>query len=299
MTKLLKIDTPRDYLDYVGATGRHRLVGVIDFEEVSPIPSSINDYGVYGIFMHSRVRDDLTYGSGGFWGSTGSLICVAPGQVGGRDAPGELVDIDGWALLFHPDLLAGTLLEREMDRFSFFDYSANEALFMDERERDVLVSLMRNISEETARDADSEQDGIIVSYISAMLHYCNRAYQRQFSTLRRSSDDILVRLSGVLNDYYDRGLQLEHGLASVQYCAERLCMSPNYFGDMIRKYTGESAGNFIRHHVVRMAKNMLIASGSVSKVAYDLGFDYPQHFTRMFKNHVGMTPSQYLLSKRP
>ncbi len=108
-----------------------------------------------------------------------------------------------------------------------------------------------------------------------------------------------MRLSGVLNDYYDRGLQLEHGLASVQYCAERLCMSPNYFGDMIRKYTGESAGNFIRHHVVRMAKNMLIASGSVSKVAYDLGFDYPQHFTRMFKNHVGMTPSQYLLSKRP
>lgn len=184
MKNILKVNSPRAYLEYVGAESRHPLVGVVDFEKVSPIPSSLNNYGVYGLFMHSKVLDDLSYGRGAFGGATGSLICVAPGQIGGREDNGELIDIDGWALLFHPDLIAGTHLEKEMSRFTFFDYSVNEALYLEDEERQALVMLMRCIRQEIGRSYDPEQNDIIVGYISVALHLCNRAYSRQFRHIR-------------------------------------------------------------------------------------------------------------------
>jgi len=296
MKNILKVNRPEDFISYVGAESRHPLVGVIDFEKISPIPSSLNNYGVYGIFMHSKVRDDLSYGRGAFGGASGSLICVAPGQIGGREDTGELIDIDGWALMFHPTLITGTYLEKEMGRFSYFDYSANEALFLEDDERESLVTLMKNIQAEIEKPSDSEKNAIIVSYISVILHLCNRAYTRQFRQIRQSSDDILVKLSSLLNEYFENELQLTKGLPSVRYLADKLCMSPNYFSDMLKKTTGENASNFIRDHIIRLAKNKLIASGNISQVAYDLGFEYSQHFSRMFKRHTGMTPTQYLAS---
>lgn len=296
MKNILKVNSPGDFLSYVGAASRHPLVGVVDFAEVSPIRSSLNNYGVYGLFMHSKVRDDLSYGRGGFGAASGSLICVAPGQIGGREDPGDLIDIDGWALLFHPELIAGTYLEKEIGQFSYFDYSANEALFLESDEREILVNLIQCIRTETYKPADNQQNAIIISYISAMLHLCNRAYSRQFSRIRRSSDDILVKLSAMLNEYFDSGRQLTDGIPGVQYFADKMCMSPNYFSDLLKKTTGENASNFIREHIIRIAKNRLMASGNISQVAYDLGFEYPQHFSRMFKKHTGLTPSQYMAS---
>lgn len=298
MKKILKVATPADYCSYIGAECRHPLVAVIDFEKVSPMPSSLNSYEVYGLFMHSEVRPDLTYGHSRFGNDKGTLICVAPGQVGGREDAGDLIDIDGWALLFHPELLRGTSLEKEIKNFSFFDYSVNEALYMDEAERDTVVSIIRGIQNELAGTPDEDRKGIIVSYISALLHYCNRFYYRQFSTIRHTGDDILVKFSALLNEYFDSGRQLVEGIPGVRYFADKLCMTPSYFSDMLKKTTGENAGNFIRNHVIRIAKNRLLASGNVSAVAYDLGFEYPQHFSRLFKKYTGKTPKQYIKESR-
>lgn len=295
MKKILNVDTPGDYCRHVGIQQHHPLVAVVNFSSISPMPSSLNSLGVYGLFMHSRLREDLTYGSRNFDSGEGTLVCVAPGQLYGREDDGILIELDGWGLMFHPNLLIGTQLEKNILKFSFFDYDANEGLVMENHERDKLTSLVGFIQDELENGvADNEQNNIIVGYISTLLHYCNRFYNRQFLSLRHESEDILVRLSGLVNDYFDSGRQLTDGIPNVGYFADKMCMSRSYFSDMIKKTTGESAGNFIRNHMIRMAKNRLIAIGNISQVAYGLGFEYPQHFSRMFKKYTGITPKQYI-----
>lgn len=295
MPKILKVNYPEDYLSYVGAESCHRLIGVIDFEKISPIPQSLNRYGVYGLFMHTDIPDGLTYGCGTYDYRSGTLICVAPGQIGGKaDDGGRPIELDGWALLFHPDLLKGTHLEKGIRNFSFFDYHVNEALHMSQQERDVVVSLMRLIQAEMAGGGDSQQKKILISHIDAMLNYCQRFYNRQFSMRRVENSDILMRFNRILTEYFDNDIQLDNGVPGVQYFADRLNMSPNYFSDLVKRHTGDNAGNLIREHIVRLAKNALKSSGNIAQVAYSLGFEYPQHFTRMFKKQTGITPTQYL-----
>lgn len=294
MPNILKVNKPEDYITYVGGDNRHPLIGVIDFEKISPIPQSLNSYGVYGLFMHRHIPNDLVYGCGTYDYRSGTLICVAPGQIGGREAGGELIELDGWALLFHPELLKGTHLEKKIRDYSFFDYQVNEALHMSEKERDIVVAIMRHIQSEIENDNDGLQRDILVSYIDALLNYCQRFYNRQFQMRKIESTDILMKFNSLLTEYFDADIQLEQGLPGIQYFADKLNMSPNYFSDLIKRYTGYNASNMIREHVIRLAKNALNASGSVSQVAYSLGFEYPQHFTRMFKKHTGLTPSQYI-----
>ncbi len=297
MKKILQVNTPADYCAHVGLECRHPLVAVIDFGAISPMPSSLNSLGVFGLFMHSKLRDDLTYGSEGYDTGNGTLVCVGPGQIYGREDDGDLIHLDGWGLLIHPRMFVGTHLERSIRDFTFFDYSAKEALLMEDKEGDILTDIIGKIKAEVeAGPIDSERDAIIVSYISALLHYCQRFYNRQFSSMKAESDDMLVRLNSLISDYFESGRQFDDGLPTVQYFAEQMCMSPSYFSDMVKKTTGDSAGSLIRAHIIRRAKNLLVASGNVSQVAYDLGFDYPQHFSRMFKKQTGLTPKEYISS---
>lgn len=293
MSNIRKVKNVGDYGRYVGVPDRHPLVCVIDFAEVSPVRHSLNNYSVYGIFFHDEADIDLEYGCGKYDYKKGTVICVAPGQVGGKEDNGELVNLTGWALLFHPDLLHGTPLEKKIKEYSFFDYRINEALHMTDEEHDVLVSLMRQVSNEIKRKHDMEQDAIIVNYIWLILNFCQRFYNRQFITRNLENTDTLVKFNSLLREYFDGGIQLSLGLPTVQYCADKLCMSANYFGDMIKKTTGDTAGNYIRQYVIQRAKNELGTGKGIAQVAYGLGFDYPQHLSKMFKKQTGITPTEY------
>lgn len=293
MTNILKIKNVSDYSRYLGCEEQHPLVCVIDYAEVSPVRHSLNNYSVYGIFFHDEAEIDLAYGCGKYDYKKGTVICVAPGQIGGKEDNGEEVMLTGWALLFHPDLLHGTPLEKSIRNYSFFDYRVNEALHMTDEEHDILASLMRQIREELQKKHDELQDTIIVGYINLVLNFCQRFYNRQFITRKLENSDILVRFNNLLQSYYEEKLQLTLGLPTVQYCADKLSMSPNYFGDMFKKMTGDTASDHIRKYVIRLAKNGLAGGASIAQVAYELGFEYTQHFSRMFKKQTGVTPSAY------
>ena len=164
---------------------------------------------------------------------------------------------------------------------------------MTDEEHDVLVSLMRQIRNETERKHDTVQDAIIVNYIGLVLNFCQRFYNRQFLTRKLENTDMLMKFNSLLRDYFDENRQLSTGLPTVQYCADKLCMSANYFGDMIKKTTGDTAGNYIRQFIIQRAKNELTTGISIAQVAYALGFEYPQHLSKMFKKQTGMTPTEY------
>lgn len=221
MTKILKIKNVGDYIRYLGCKERHPLVCVIDYAEASPVRHSLNNYSVYGIFFHDEAEIDLAYGCGKYDYKKGTVICVAPGQLGGKEDNGEKVMLTGWALLFHPDLLHNTPLEKSIKNYSFFDYRVNEALHMTNEEHDILASLMRQIREELQKKHDGLQDAIVVGYIELVLNFCQRFYNRQFITRKLENTDILMRFNKLLQNYYEEKLQLTLGLPTVQYCVEK------------------------------------------------------------------------------
>ena len=298
MNKILKVRNVGDYSRWVGHTDRHPLVSVIDYAKVSPVRHSLNNYSIYGIFFHDEAEIDLAYGCGKYDYKKGTVICVAPGQIGGKEDNSERVMLTGWALLFHPDLLHGTPLEKAIKNYSFFDYRVNEALHMTDEEHGILTSLMRQIRDELRKRHDELQDSIIVGYIELVLNFCQRFYNRQFITRKFDNSDMLMKFDRLLHDYFDGNMQLTLGLPTVQFCADKLCMSSNYFGDMIKKTTGDTASNYIRQYIIQRAKNELATGESIARVAYGLGFEYPQHLSRMFKKLTGMTPSDYYESLR-
>lgn len=298
MSKILKVKNVSDYSRYIGQTDSHPLVSVIDYTEVSPVRHSLNNYSVYGIFFHDKADIDLSYGCGKYDYKKGTVISVAPGQLGGKEDNGERVNLTGWALLFHPDLLHGTHLEKTIKDYTFFDYQVNEALHMTDEEHDILVSLMRQIRDELQKKHDAFQDAIIVGYIELVLNFCRRFYNRQFITRKLENSDTLMKFNSLLRDYFEENLHCTLGIPTVQYCAGKLCMSTNYFGDMVKKSTGDTASNYIRQYVVQRAKSKLATGATITEVAYSLGFAYSQHLSRMFKKHTGMTPSEYCESLR-
>ena len=296
--KVLKVNWPSDYSSYLGVTDRHPLVSVIEYDRISPVFTTLNDYNVYGIFLRGDNLVDLTYGCGIYDYKEGTLLAVAPGQVGGTEDNGEKVNISGWSILFHPDLLQGTSLEKKINNYTFFDYSLNEALHMTEEERNIIIDIMRSIENEINKPADSHQNNIIVNYIELMLNFCQRFYDRQFLTRKLEISDILTRFQNVLKEYYSSGEQLRNGLPTLQYMAEKLCLSPSYLGDLIKRSTGTNASKYIQRMVIQQAKNLMSAGQNISQTAYSLGFDYPQHFSRFFKREEGITPKEYLIRRK-
>lgn len=297
MKQILKVHRVNDYAQYIGAPQLHPLVSVIHYDELEHCRHSLNNYDVFGIFIGDETLEELTYGLTTYDLHRHALMCVAPGQIGGKADTGEEIQTKGWALLFDPELLHGTDLERRMPSFTYFSYNTNEALLMTAEQRLTIVNLLEALRQELS-DADGHTQYIIVAYLQLILEHIARFYAGQLSMQSASRSDLLTRFENLLKRYYDEGLQLTHGLPTVKYCAQELFLSTNYFGDLIRQMTDDTAGNIIRRFVMSQAQKLLISGASITSTAEQLGFEYPQHFTRMFKKHFGESPSQYVNRKR-
>lgn len=292
MKKILKVHTVNDYAKYIGAPVLHPLVSVIHYDELEHCRHSLNNYDVYGMFIGDETLEELTYGLTKYDLHRHALMCVAPGQIGGKADTGEEIQTKGWALLFDPELFHDTELERRMSGYTFFSYNINEALLMSDEQRAIIVQLLEAIRNELQHE-DGHTSQIIVSYIGLILEYVSRFYAQQLSTSNTMTNDLLQRFENLLKRYYADGEYLRQGLPSVKYCAQNLFLSPNYFGDLIKQLTGDTASNAIRRFVMQRARNLLISGSSISETAEQLGFDYPQHFTRMFKKYYQVPPSAY------
>ncbi|MBQ2180291.1 MAG: AraC family transcriptional regulator [Prevotella sp.] len=291
----LYINEANDYARDIGAPTWHPHVSVVHYDEVGEIRHTLNRYNVYGLFLQREFPENLTYGIGRYHETSGSLLALSPGQIGGRRDDGTRRQYSGWVLLFDAQFIQGSEIERRLADYHFFSYNTNEALFLTEEEKDVLAGLMANLYKEIQAD-DSQyngQDDIIRDYILLILDYCRRFYTRQFKEMTTAGGDILSRFQQVLIDYYNKGRQLKDGLPSVKYCASELCLSAGYFGDIVREALGESPKDYIRGFIIMRAKNLLLSGIGVTQVSEQLGFEYPNHFTRFFKQMTGKTPSRF------
>lgn len=294
MKKYLKVDNPNVYAQYVGAPVLHPLIALISYDEVSPFRSSLNNYGVYGLFIQQQFPKYLSYGTKSIIVGDRSIIAVAPGQIGGVEDGGMPIYINGWALLWSRELISGTPLEGGMDRYQFFSYFETEALRMDPIEWDRISSLLIMMRKEMRENQDSPAlRSILAGYLQLILEYCQRIYRRQLSQSDDGKSDILKRFRRLLVDYYSKGLQYEKGIPTVSYCASEDAYSPRYFGDLVHKATGGTAIGYIHEFIIGEAKNFLMKGMRVGEVADLLGFDYPNHLSRLFKKVTGLSPANF------
>jgi len=296
MQEIVKIDSIGQYNTMRGITTKHPLVAVIDLSKAQPVPAGSFNFGLYAVGLKELNNGQLRYGRKHYDYQEGSLVFVAPGQVLGVEPGVELFAPKGWVLLFHPDLINGTPLGKHIQDYSFFSYDVYEALHLSDKEKSIVMDCFSKIEYELDQNIDKHSKGLIASNIELLLGYCVRFYDRQFITRDSANKGILERFEALLNGYFASDKPQNEGLPSVAYCAEALHLSPNYFGDLVKKETGRSAQEYIQSKVIDVAKERVFdLNKSVSEIAYELGFKYPQHFTRLFKQRVGYTPQEYRL----
>lgn len=294
MNDMQRFETVNDYNVFNNNETLHPLVSVVDLSKAAPRQMSSMYFGFYTVFLKEVKCGDLRYGKNTYDYQEGTLVFIAPGQVVTVENAGEVYQPKGHALVFHPDIILGTNLGRHINDYSFFGYQSNEALHVSERERKMVLDSFSKIGYELEHAIDKHSKKLIVSNIEILLNYCIRFYDRQFITRDNVNKGILEKFEEVLNNYFSSEKPQTIGLPSVAYCAGELNLSANYFGDLIKKETGTSAQEYIQAKVIMVAKEKIFSlDKSISEVAYELGFKYPQHFTRLFKQKVGMSPMEY------
>lgn len=298
MRKILKVENPNDYARFVDAPIQHPLVCVIHYDELAPFRHSLNNYGVYGLFIQRRFPDSLSYGMTTMQVSDASIIAVEPGQIGGLEDTGERISLSGWVLLWSPELLHGSELERQMSSYPFFSYFFADSLRMNPDEWQRITQLLSLLRGELSRNVDSPSlREVVLGYLRLVLEYCLRIYQRQMSDDDSGSSDLLKRFHSLLQEYFRTNRQSALGLPTVAYCASELAYSPRYFGDIVHKESGGTAIGYIHNYVINQAKSLLMNGHNVNETARMLGFNYPNHFTRLFKKVTGITPGGFIGGK--
>ncbi len=282
---------------FVKSSTRHPLVSIVDFskadeyiEEGTRISADF-----YSIMFKNYCTNQLKYGRQSLDFQDGNLICIAPRQILTMDTEIEMKeDRTGWGLFFHPDLLRGTSLANKMSEYSFFSYDVTEALHLSDKEKSILLDCINKIEYELDQNIDNHSQKLIVSNIELLLNYCSRFYGRQFITRKNSNSNIIAQVEIVLKEYFNSTRVREQSLPTVKYLSERVNLSAGYLSDLLKKETGMTAQDHIHYYLIEEAKNILLNSDqSVSEIAYSLGFEYPQYFSKLFKQKTGKTPGEY------
>ncbi len=294
MDNMRRFETIDDYNAFNNNETLHPLVSVVDLSKANPRQGSKMYFGFYTIFLKDVKCGDLMYGRNTYDYQEGTLVFLAPGQVAGMNSNGEIYQPKGYALIFHADLIHGTSLGKHIQEYTFFGYQSNEALHLSKRERKIVMECFSKIKYELEHSLDNHSKRLIVSNLELFLNYCIRFYDQQFIIRDKVHKGTLEKFEQLLNGYFQTDKPQNNGLPSVAFCANELHLSASYFGDLIKKETGKTAQEYIQSKIIDVAKERIFDhSKSVNQIAYELGFKYPQHFTRLFKQWVGQTPNQY------
>jgi AraC-like DNA-binding protein len=297
MKPIIQLHSISEINHFVQSTTNHPLVAVVDFskadeyiEEGTRITADF-----YSIMFKNYCANKLRYGRQSIDFQDGSLVCIAPKQVVTMDNEIEKRDdMMGWGLFFHPDLLRGTSLGEKINEYTFFSYETSEALHLSDKEKQTLYDCVQKIETELQENIDSHSQNLIVTNIELLLNYCLRYYGRQFITRKNSNSNTVSKIDQLLKAYFTSEKLKELGLPTVKYLANNMYLSASYLSDLLKKETGMNAQDHIHYHLINEAKNILLnTDNSVGEIAYSLGFEYPQYFSKLFKQKTGQTPIEY------
>lgn len=276
---------------------QHPLIAIVDFSKVR---DHVNEEvkvsaDFYSLIFKNYNRNNVKYGRKLVDFQNGNLICMAPNQIIEMDEDEEeLVEMMGWGVFFHPDLIRGTSLNDKMRDYHFFSYEMAESLHLSDKEKHILYDCVLKIQAELQENIDVHSQNIIVSSLELLLHYCSRFYGRQFITRKNSNHSVVMQIEEILSDYFKGNEVSEKGLPTVKYLAEQVNLSPSYLSDLLKKETGKNTQDHIHFHLIEEAKSILLGTDkSVGEIAYSLGFEYPQYFNKLFKQKTGKTPVEF------
>ena len=294
MQDIIKLDSIDQYNQLYGLETLHPQIAVVDLSKATRVPTHFTiNYGVYALFLKQTKCGDLRYGKQPYDYQEGTVTSFAPGQIV-EVVMAEPTPPKSVGLLFHPDFIRGGSLGKEIKRYSFFSYASNEALHLSDEEKGIFQDCLAKIKSELGRPIDKHSKHLICKNIELLLDYCMRFYDRQFDIRSFVYRDILGKFEEQLDAYYQGNQPQISGLPTVKYFADKFHLSPNYFGDLIKKETGRTAQEYIQNKILSVAKEEIMRLDlTISEISYRLGFQQPQHLTRLFKKSVGCTPKEF------
>ena len=274
----------------------HPLVSVVNLDDLDCIDTeemSTIVFNYYTIYLKKNFDGKIKYGQQYYDFDDGIMTFFAPKQMFSIEENSS-TKVEGWMLVFHPDFIQSYSLAKRIKEYGFFSYANNEALHLSDKEETIIAGLMQNLQQEIEAMIDNYTQDVVVSHIDLLLNYCNRFYNRQFITRKKASNDLFLKFEDLLNAYYQNDDLSVAGLPTVQYFADKLSVSPHYLNDMLKNLTGQTTQQHIQNQLLEKAKELLSTTElSVSEIAYHLGFEYPQSFSKVFKNKTNQTPLEF------
>lgn len=297
MKPIIQLKSISEINSFVQCKTKHPLVAIVDFSKTDEYIEDGTRISAdfYSVMFKNYCANKLRYGRQNYDFQDGSLICIAPKQVLTMDNEIEKKEeMIGWGLFFHPDLLRGSSLGNKMNDYTFFNYEISEALHLSDKEKQILYECVQKIEAELQENIDNHSQNLIVTNIELLLNYCSRYYERQFITRKNTNSNTVSQVEKLLKAYFKSNKLKESGLPTVKYLAESVHLSASYLSDLLKKETGMNAQAHIHYYLIEEAKNILLnTDNSVGEIAYLLGFDYPQYFSKLFKQKTGQTPIEY------